>query len=107
MATSNILDKVSWFESWGMSTIVPEEAGDLMHAYPNPFSDAVVIRLERPLLTSDRIRLLNVDGRVLREIHCNGTTEIRIERGDLPAGMYLIGVVRDGMQLGSTRVVLE
>jgi hypothetical protein len=63
--------------------------------------------LGAPLGEQDRILVMDVNGRVHRELRASGLQEIEIDRGVLAAGLYVLRVLRDGDQLGAVRMVLQ
>lgn len=58
--------------------------------FPVPFSQHATIRLAEPLLPGERLLLLDGTGRTVRTLRGSGSDRIALERGDLPAGLYLI-----------------
>lgn len=72
-------------------SVLSTETQDLVQAkvYPNPASDFVALNSVLPL---DSIQLLDVNGRVLRVIHGNKSTEVSIGISDLISGVYILNI---------------
>lgn len=58
--------------------------------YPNPFGEEVRVETGQPL---EQIRLLNLQGQVVRQVSLNGKEDARLRNlSSLPAGVYLVQV---------------
>lgn len=77
-----------------------------MALVPNPSMGSTRLVLDAPLGERDKIMVMDLNGRMHRESWANSRKEIEIERGALAAGLYVVRVLRDGMQLGVVRMVL-
>lgn len=60
--------------------------------YPNPSHDEIYISFQNTLDEEKNIRLLNVNGHVLKEYLKNAKDEIKIDLSSLPANLYWIKV---------------
>ena len=78
-----------------------------LDVFPNPFVDFCQLRFRSTLGNNSTIDLMDIEGRVLLTLHGNGTREVRIDRSDLVAGLYVVRVMSDGMQLGTVRVMMK
>lgn len=74
--------------------------------HPNPVSDRCSI-LGPANVSIWQVEIIDAHGRVHRNWRGNGTREVLLDRGDLPAGLYLIRTTGDGAQLCTTRLVIE
>jgi len=90
-----------------ITTGVPMYDGLRMAIVPNPSMDPPRVVFDAPLGERDRILVMDVNGRVLSELRASGRHEVQIDRGFLSAGLYVVRVMRDGMQLGAVRMVLQ
>lgn len=72
-------------------TVLSTETQDLIQTkvYPNPASDFVALNSASPLVS---IQLLDVNGRVLRVIEGNQSTEVSIGISDLNSGVYILNI---------------
>jgi len=70
-------------------------------------TDHARLVVPEPLAADARIVLADASGRLLRTMDGNGSRELRIERGQLEAGMYFLRVMRGGMRIGSVRIVVN
>ncbi len=74
---------------------------------PNPFTQRTRVILNTTLSSLDQVVLVDLHGRVLRTYQGSGLREVLIERGDLPAGIHVLRILRDGVAMSSVRVVLQ
>lgn len=58
--------------------------------YPNPANHLVNVELPKG---AQRVRLLNLNGQVLKEIKSSGVSEVRIDVSSYPEGLYYIQVI--------------
>jgi uncharacterized repeat protein (TIGR01451 family) len=90
-----------------VSAWTPAPPGLELTIQPNPAVDYALLQLRGlPAGTEWQVELLDATGRpVLRE----NTTDAqwRLERGSLPAGMYLMRVVSEGKLLGAGKLILK
>ncbi|HEY0978782.1 MAG TPA: FG-GAP-like repeat-containing protein [Flavobacteriales bacterium] len=76
-------------------------------AMPNPFSSGTLLVCSVPLSGSDRIELFDVHGRLVRSMRGEGSMQLFVPRADLADGLYVVRVLRNGIALGSLRVIVE
>ncbi|MEO8066420.1 MAG: T9SS type A sorting domain-containing protein [Flavobacteriales bacterium] len=76
---------------------------ETVHMYPNPSSSGFTVHA---LWAIQSVQLLDVRGHVLWSIPGNGTNELRIERGDLSAGLYVVRAVQSTGAVATSRVVV-
>ena len=73
----------------GIDDLIAEE----IMVSPNPFTDAALITF--PFEGDYKITLSDLSGRELRSEHESGKT-FRLEKGNLPAGIYILSLQKDG-----------
>lgn len=62
-------------------------------AFPNPVADVAVIPIEGEIRESSLLRLVSMEGRIVRQIPIEpGSRAVRLEVGDLPSGTYMYSV---------------
>ncbi|MBL8010016.1 MAG: VCBS repeat-containing protein [Flavobacteriales bacterium] len=81
------------------------QASDGLHAFPNPWTEAVRIELGAPLATGEAVVLTDAAGRELKRWSTPGTQQLWLARGDLDSGLLLIR--REGLRPAALRVVLH
>ena len=92
-----------WFGSTGIS----EEIGTPIKVHPNPFNERTRIVLSEPMGTNDRLEVIDIHGRILRSVQGTGNKEIYLERGAMEPGLYLLLLIKNGINVGSTRIVIQ
>ncbi|MCB0532452.1 MAG: T9SS type A sorting domain-containing protein [Lewinellaceae bacterium] len=92
---------VSIFVDICVGTKEPKLAG--VHIQPNPFGEFLQVLFDRPVDSSSRLRLLDMQGRLIYEQSAL-TETTRLETSSLPAGSYLLQVIENG-QAGIWKVV--
>jgi hypothetical protein len=65
--------------------------------FPNPGNSFVTVRLATPVFQT-HISLYNIQNQKVREIEFSGT-EYKIERGNLPAGFYILHVENSSLSV--------
>lgn len=89
----NALDKWGhvYAEAFSYTTTgVEEEVNSLFKVYPNPSSGKVQIELSDPIQNGFRIKLMDLNGKLVFEGEChNNLCELNLE---LPGGMYLLNI---------------
>ncbi len=74
---------------------------------PNPVAQTALLELRgMEGLQEWQVELRDATGRSVRTATANGE-QWRFERGDLPAGLYMLQVRSNGQLLGSGKVVLR
>lgn len=76
---------------------------------PNPFATAITIQINPTAIetgNSCTLELLNATGQQVRSILVTAT-QVEIERGDLPAGIYFCRVLVNGVASGALKVMAE
>lgn len=86
--------------------IVQEESLRLM-ARPDPFTDRTELVFSAHPANGAIVTLLDMNGRVQRTIPCNGARSVAVERGSLPAGVYVVRLCIDGKVGGVARLVAQ
>ncbi len=81
-----------------MTTIeIEEENGEIINAYPNPFTDNLTVELNINGATEAKLTLMDINGRLVfsDSFSLNGSStqfEIGNKISQLPAGVYFLGV---------------
>ncbi|MEO8591678.1 MAG: T9SS type A sorting domain-containing protein, partial [Flavobacteriales bacterium] len=88
-------------------TGIAGEQGTRMSVQPNPFTDRTLIRCSELLDPGTRVDLVDVHGRVVRTLQGNGTHQLLIERGDLPAGIYVVRLWRGDGAHSAVRILVQ
>jgi hypothetical protein len=66
--------------------------------YPNPTNNTLYLQSEAFSGQPVQVQIFSVNGRLVRQQNISGTMPtIQIQTGDLPPGMYVVGVLVDGM----------
>lgn len=61
-----------------------------MNIYPNPLLDFTSIEFENPLHLNHTLSIYNTEGKMVRSIDNITSEKVKIERGNLTAGLYFI-----------------
>lgn len=92
-------------------TGITEKDGNAVrvNVYPNPATEAVTLSLEDALLNGGngalRLALLDMQGRLVHEEKNITGGQLRIERGDMPAGTYLYVLSSGGREIAAGRMI--
>jgi hypothetical protein len=81
-----------------------QSAGDLA-IYPNPFNETTILKFPNPENGSFRLRIIDLTGKVIKEINDISGSEYLLERNDLQKGYYIIEMRGDKIYRG--RIVVE
>lgn len=85
---------------------VAEQPGSLQISLePNPFDQTTLLRFANPGHQSYQADLLDMQGRLLRRYADIRTGELTIERGQLPAGQYMVRLYGDHGQVVRRMVI--
>jgi V8-like Glu-specific endopeptidase len=79
----------------------------LLQAYPNPFSEQTTVRFANPTHIAHRLRLCDMQGRVVMTIDGIRDQGITLDRGNLASGMYFFQLLAGEQLRGSGKVVVE
>jgi hypothetical protein len=80
-------------------------AGHSIQVFPNPFSDKIFIKTNYSDLSKLTIEIIDILGRgVSPTINFNGT-DIEIDRGNLPNGVYFMRIWKDKELIGETKLI--
>lgn len=90
-----------------ISTGVMDASTTPLTVSPNPTNGDIHLWANVVLGADLRIELLDACGHVVRAQQGSGRQDAVIERGELPAGMYLVRVTRAGATVFATRAVLR
>ncbi|MCC7503516.1 MAG: T9SS type A sorting domain-containing protein [Flavobacteriales bacterium] len=89
-----------------ISTSIPSTPSNGMRVLPNPISEQALITFEQPLLPRAIVQVMDAQGRVVRTVTSTGTNSLKLERGSLASGVYVLRVATPDLQM-STRFVVE
>lgn len=89
----------------GLAETDPEVPG--LHVFPNPMTDMAQLVCTDLLSPGDRVRISDLNGRVVAEEKGNGTDTILLDRGSLAPGTYLVQVLRSNGRHARALVVME
>ena len=97
------LEKSGALEPW---ILQPQDVKD-SELYPNPARDEFFIRLEGDFPDVMKIEICTTDGRIVKSIsNGSGFNTLRVERGNLPDGMYMIRI-SDGRDILTHKLILN
>ncbi|MBK8340332.1 MAG: T9SS type A sorting domain-containing protein [Flavobacteriales bacterium] len=99
--------KIFWYANSIAENVHVESHAPAFHMAPNPASQDFLLVCDEVIGAEGVIEIVAANGRLLRLLHGEGTREVLVERRDLPAGIYLVRVLREGSQIGSVRLVVE
>jgi hypothetical protein len=74
---------------------------------PNPLRDRGFVTFSNPNNETYDVRLVNIHGQTLRVYRQINGDILEIERGNLPAGMYIVNFYSAAGKVGATRLVIE
>jgi len=78
-----------------------------MHVFPVPAREELRVVTDRPLPSSSKVVVSDVQGRVIRTLRGNGTNTIMLDCGDLGAGVYVLRITVEGTAIAAARFVVE
>ncbi|MEL7159976.1 MAG: choice-of-anchor B family protein [Bacteroidota bacterium] len=90
---------------WAVSTDEPSEDSPVT-VFPNPSAGAFTLRQEATVPAGDRLRVLDVTGRLLLEQPIYGTT-LTYFGAQLPAGLYFLELLNGPRRVWTGKVVKE
>jgi pimeloyl-ACP methyl ester carboxylesterase len=67
-----------------------------LQVFPNPFQDQLRIEWEAGMDQIEEVRLLDLQGRVLRAERVRALGEVELQQLNLPAGIYVVELVGEG-----------
>lgn len=76
---------------------------ELVKAYPNPTSDILNVELENGTIAA--IRLVDLTGRIVREIHPS-SARVELNLSDLNGGAYIMQVIDAKHQIHTARIIV-
>jgi hypothetical protein len=92
-------------------TLGINESPDQLSAevFPNPFHDFTTLKINSPKTSGTiQITIINAQGQVVRKETLSNQNEIRIERGSLASGVYLIlFTVNDDYNVTTKKLVVD
>ncbi len=88
------------------SVAVAEHQGLRLALQPNPMSTTARLVFSEALVTGDQVEVLDARGSVVMMVPANGASSVTIERDGLPAGVYVVRVLRSGSTLAALRMAV-
>ncbi|MCK5347671.1 MAG: T9SS type A sorting domain-containing protein, partial [Candidatus Heimdallarchaeota archaeon] len=76
-----------------------------LKVYPNPFDSYTMVEIPHSDLDT-RVEIIDIYGRRLRSMEVSSTTLVRIERNDLPGGVYFLIIHSENVTY-SQRVIIR
>lgn len=73
---------------------------------PNPMGASAIIKVDNKDNSVGVFQLFDLQGKQVATYQFSGN-EFRLERGDLPSGMYLFEVIANGVSLGNGKLVIK
>lgn len=87
----------------GNNTVTP-----VVSLYPNPFSDEAILSVGKNVqLQNATLHVYDVLGKEIRTIAGISTNEIRIDRKEMPAGMYFYRLINKGNNVATGRMIVK
>lgn len=104
--TCSVNGSAAWLGNTGNFPLgIPEtRVHTTLHVFPNPSTGDFTLHVSG---TIHYAQLIDTRGRVLRTITGNGTNELRIERGELSQGLYVVRVQGANGTMAIARVLLQ
>jgi len=79
-----------WLVTVEIAIGINDNAIDPMNLFPNPLSNKTTIKFSNPNHSNYKLSIFNISGNKVFELDDITTDKIEFERGNLPAGVYLI-----------------
>ena len=90
----------------GINEIYPTSGNSFI--YPNPFNHFGTLQFTTPNLTSLELRIINVSGQIIETKFMRaGEQQIVIDGQELPAGIYFVLIMSEGVVTEATKFVVE
>jgi hypothetical protein len=86
-------DTCTWIVNSVAATAVKEISGNELSIYPNPASGFIQVSSEKPF---DEIRIMDFQGRRVKQRKFESTKEITVGLEDLPSGVFFIETLEKG-----------
>ncbi len=74
---------------------------------PNPMGNQAIISFDNPTREAFQVKLMGLDGRVVREFNDVRSEQLTVERGNLTTGLYFVHFVNESGERASTRLMIE
>ena len=73
--------------------------------YPNPANDHITVEFDKPVTGGSQITLMDLNGRIIREIKIPNTDKVIIDVSDMEMGMYFIRV-KSGRNTAVNKIIV-
>ena len=78
-----------------------------MKVMPNPFSSQVLIQFDNPSNKNYELLINDLSGRVIQRMTGLSGNQVRVQRKDMPAGMYIAQLRDEAGNFATTKLVVE
>ena len=85
-------EKTTGLDAWGstgVESITVSDAADAVNVFPVPAVDYVTVQSANAI---NVLRVVNVNGAVVKAVSANGVNSLNLYVGDLAAGVYFVSV---------------
>jgi hypothetical protein len=110
---SSMLNRFAYYyiDSISVERISQVNVGEIEYAagvnvYPNPFTDFATLTLPHDNGSSYTLTVYDLFGKLLRTQHFT-TSTVKIEKADLPAGVYFYRIMGDSAIIGRGRLTIQ
>ena len=89
-----------------IATNIRENSANIsFSASPNPFQNQINLQFSRPLVEGSA-QLYNSSGQAVMQLHQLNQSQITIERGQLPTGLYFLQILEAGQLISSQKLII-
>ncbi len=90
-----------------VDTWTPEQSGYSLRILPNPAADRATLKIDGEFnIVNGYAELSDITGRHSTRIHFSGN-HINLERGQLPAGVYMLRIMSEGKSIGHAKLIFK
>ena len=106
LTSNNLLTHPKWSDPFvEPSSIKYSVLPNQIDVFPNPFSKSTTINLENPNAETFKIRIVSLNGQVMKEFTSNGKS-VDLERGNLVDGAYMLEISKEN-QMKTVRLIVQ
>ncbi|MBL4656647.1 MAG: T9SS type A sorting domain-containing protein [Flavobacteriales bacterium] len=100
---------LQYYENMEINTVSTQErsSGLMVHLSPNPFTFQTTLKFENPHKVNHTLRIVDMQGRLLRTISGITSEEVDIKKGSLNSGLYFYELTSEGKVQGTGKLVIE
>lgn len=92
--------------TYTVTAIVDADATLGLEVFPNPFNESATLRFDNPTGEEFTLTVMDLNGKVVRQVGGNHGTEITLQRGNLSAGLYLFRL-EGANSIASGKLIVE